>query len=93
MLPPPDPRTLEGQLRICHNQSAMAVSTLALVVDQVAQLALSLREEYSPEAASAARRDAANLLRLMDGIKTQVDQAHAAANAFGGMLLPTKGRA
>lgn len=83
MLPPPDPRTIEGQLRICHNQSAMA--TLAIAIDVVAQFGMEFdRVEYSEE-------EVANLLRLMNTVQIQVEQAREAARAYAGMVMPCVG--
>lgn len=77
MWTPPDPRTIEGQLRICHNQSAMAVSTLGVTLDLITHCRCA--------------DDAKNLLELLNTAQKQVDQARSAALNYAGMAMPCHG--
>jgi hypothetical protein len=63
----------------------MALSTLALAVDQVAQITIGLGcGPYDPD-------EVTNLLHLMNAAKNQIDQARTAAHDFTGMIMPCPG--
>ncbi|MCW2286228.1 hypothetical protein M2323_004033 [Rhodoblastus acidophilus] len=77
MLPPPDPRTLDGQVRICYGQSALAVSSLGNALGLLVQV-----QDAS---------DAAQLIRLLDATQAHLTNARKAAVNFAGMVLPCAG--
>lgn len=77
MLPPPDPRTVAGQLRICCTESAIAVSALGNALNLLAQ--------------AHDTSDAAQLIRLLDATQSHIAKARSAAVNFAGMVLPCAG--
>lgn len=77
MLPLPDPRTVNGQLRICCSQAALAVSALGCALNLLAQV-----QETS---------DAALVMGMLEAAQAHIAEARAAAFNFAGMVLPCAG--